>query len=114
MATKTTTERGLGWEHQKNAERLLRNHIDGTPCWWCAEPMYRDAEQNFDGKTLNADHSVARAHGGTKADQLLHDKCNKARGKGDRDHLRPALTGMPVEDGATAEAALGTRVMPWP
>jgi hypothetical protein len=46
---------------------------------------------------LDGDHSVARSHGGTVADRLLHSECNRARGDGSRDHLRPAITGKPDE-----------------
>lgn len=53
--------------------------------------MYRDAGRNVDGDVLAADHSTSLAHGGTRADRLLHGRCNKARGAGDRDHERPAL-----------------------
>ncbi|EEI18046.1 hypothetical protein HMPREF0298_0162 [Corynebacterium lipophiloflavum DSM 44291] len=36
MSTKpSTTARGYGWRHQKQRDRLLYNHQDGTPCWWC-------------------------------------------------------------------------------
>lgn len=55
--------------------------------------MHRDPTKNWDGKALHADHTKARATGGTRADRLLCDTCNKQRGTGDRDHLRPALTG---------------------
>jgi 5-methylcytosine-specific restriction endonuclease McrA len=81
---RTTTERGLGYDHQRQRARLLRLHRDGTPCWWCGQPMYRSQD-------LAADHTVSRAHGGTKADRLLHSLCNKARGDGTRDDQRPAL-----------------------
>lgn len=54
--------------------------------------MFRDAARNHDGNVLAADHIQARARGGTHAGRLLHSKCNKERGAGDRDHLRPALT----------------------
>ncbi|MCZ1075076.1 hypothetical protein [Rhodococcus sp. A5(2022)] len=99
---KTTTQKGLGWAHQQQRTRLLRRHIDGAPCWWCGRPMFRDADRNFDGKPLAADHSHARAHGGTVADRMLHSKCNSDRQDGSRDHERPAVTGEPfapaVED----------------
>lgn len=97
---RNTTQRGLGWTHQKQRARLLTKHTDRTVCWWCGEPMYRDPKRNPDydprstdpdnGK-LAADHSHARAHGGTHADRLLHGRCNKERGDGSRDHQRPAL-----------------------
>lgn len=106
-STKTTTQRGLGWEHQKQREKLLRAHVEGTPCWWCGEPMHL-------AQGLAADHSHARAHGGTKADRLLHGLCNKQRGDGSKDDLRPAVTGKPLEQAQADQAALGVRVMPWP
>lgn len=62
--------------------------------------MYRDHTRNWDYEPgsrdpgngrLAADHTHARANGGTLADRLLHGKCNKQRGKGDRDHMRPAI-----------------------
>ena len=81
----STTERGLGWRHQQQRERLLRMHRDGTPCWWCGEPMYRS-------QALDADHGVARANGGTLADRLLHSKCNRSRKSGTRDDERPAVS----------------------
>ncbi len=28
----SSAARGLGDEHRRNRERMLRNHIDGTPC----------------------------------------------------------------------------------
>ncbi|HEY9315801.1 hypothetical protein [Williamsia sp.] len=96
MAAKSTTARGLGWKHQKQRVRLLAQHRDGTLCWWCGCPMYRDPELNPDGNPLNADHSHTRADAAktghaTEADRLMHDKCNKERGDGSRDHQRPAL-----------------------
>lgn len=123
MVAKTTTERGLGWDHQKQRERLIRAHVDGTPCWWCMRPMFRDRVHNWDhdpaspdpsSGSLAADHSHARAHGGLKADRLLHGKCNKERGDGSRDHLRPAVTGKPIAQARNDQEALGVRVMPWP
>lgn len=114
MPPKTTTERGLGWDHRKQRERLLRNHVDGTVCWWCARPMYREAAKNWDGKPLEADHSLARSHGGTKADRLLCSTCNRQRQDGRNDHLRPAVTGMAVAEYRAIDEQLGVRLMPWP
>ncbi|MGW6699628.1 hypothetical protein [Nocardia sp. NPDC055049] len=83
---RTTTQKGLGWAHQQRRKALLDVLRDGETCWWCGEPMYRV-------QALAADHSKARAHHDhTEADRLLHDVCNKERGDGSRDHLRPALT----------------------
>lgn len=118
-AAKTTTQRGLGWQHQKQRERLLRQHVDGTPCWWCGLPMWRDKDRNWDGKVLAADHTLSRAFASvqgvsSKADRLLHSICNKRRGDGSRDDQRPALTGDPLQALTVEEKALGHRAMPWP
>lgn len=98
QATATTvqpniTDLGLGWKHQRQRKRLLARLKDGEPCWWCGKPMYRDAKNNFDAAPLEADHSQARRDHGTKhlADRLLHRRCNRQRGAGDRDHERPAI-----------------------
>lgn len=88
---RNTTQRGLGWKHQKQRARLLARHVDGTPCWWCGKPMYRNAAHNWDRNALHGDHTKARSAGGTTTDRLLHDVCNKRRGDGSRDSERPAL-----------------------
>ncbi|WJJ10806.1 hypothetical protein P9990_19835 [Prescottella equi] len=119
---RTTTQKGLGWQHQKDRDALLRAHVDGTPCWWCGLPMYRDRTENWDHNptsndrasgSLAADHSRARADGGTKADRLLHGICNKQRQAGSRDHLRPAVTGQHPSE-PIPEDQLGIRLIPWP
>jgi hypothetical protein len=95
---RTTTERGLGWDHQRTKRRLLAAHIDGSPCPCLdtgdcgpacpcraaghALPMYREPTLNPDGRPLEADHTLARAHGGTRADRLLLSTCNRSRGVG--------------------------------
>lgn len=84
----TTTEKGLGWQHQKQRERLLRMHRDGDGCWWCGEPMYRS-------QSLDADHEDARVNGGSVASRLLHASCNRSRKDGARDEQRPAVAGAP-------------------
>ncbi|GJJ23715.1 hypothetical protein [Mycolicibacterium mageritense] len=92
---KSTTQKGLGYDHQVHRDRLLLKHVDGKPCWWCGRKMFRDPSRNFDGKALNADHERSRAVYGTAgnaANRLLHDTCNKQRQDGSRDDQRPALT----------------------
>lgn len=96
----TTTQKNLGWAHQQQVRRLFARHVDGTPCP-CLDlddcgpgcpcraaghglPMYRDPDRNVDGRTLQADHTVARSQGGTKADRLLLATCNGSRGDGNR------------------------------
>lgn len=73
----TTTQRGLGWEHQKQRKRLLAKHRDGDLCDYCGEPMYKS-------QPLQADHTQPRSLGGTVADRLLHAWCNESRGNGTR------------------------------
>lgn len=107
---RTTTQRGLGYRHRKQRDYLISVHVDGTACWWCGEPMYRDPDRNPDGRPLSADHTVPRSKGGTLADRLLHWQCNTDRGDGDRDDHRPALTGATV----TVNHDLGVLQMAWP
>lgn len=110
QSSKTTTQRGLGYTHQQHRAGLIRRHTDGTPCWWCELPMFKRAEGNWDSRPLAADHTIARALGGTRADRLLHWTCNAQRGDGSRDHQRPALTGHTL----TEPVAQGERLaMDW-
>ncbi|GFK19286.1 hypothetical protein KbCgl_18580 [Corynebacterium glutamicum] len=89
---KSTTERGYGWQHQQARESLLRKHKDGSLCWWCGKPMYKDKTKNFDGKALARDHLEAEgARRGSHLDRLLHFTCNSQRQDGSNDHLRPAI-----------------------
>src|SRR3954449_12809720 len=48
------------------------------------ETMYRNPNLNVDGVPLEADHTLARAHGGKHADRLLLRACNRSRGDGTR------------------------------
>lgn len=97
----TTTERGLGWEHQKQRRRLLTRHTDGTPCEHCRQPMYR-------AQALQADHETPRSLGGKRADRLLHAWCNESRGNGTR---IPASEGAALRDTVTSRDWL-TRTTP--
>ena len=70
------TDRGYDRKHQIQRERLKYNHVDGTPCDICGQPMYRDKERNPDHATLEADH---REGDKTQlAYRLLHRHCNRA------------------------------------
>lgn len=106
MSRRTAHERGLGAAHQRRRTALINAHRDGTPCWWCGAPMYREPTHNPDREPLHADHSTARAHGGTRADRLLHARCNRERRTGEHDALRPAVTGRPLRD-TLADIAAG-------
>ena len=100
---KSTTERGYGWKHQKQRERLLRAHKDGAPCWWCGKPMYLDKSKNWDGKSLAADHPEPNgARKGLPAKRLLHHNCNSQAKEHNSDHLRPALTAKQPAQSSTS------------
>ena len=91
---KRTTERGYGWKHQKQRERLLRAHKDGAPCSHCGKPMYRDPARNFDGAPLEAQHADALANHADKqraplASELMHRFCNRSLGDGTREVTPP-------------------------
>lgn len=95
-------ERGYGYAHVKARDALLRDLVDGTPCYWCELDLFRNPESNWDKSPLAADHSDERAADGGKADRLLHLRCNSQRQDGSRDDERPAVTGIPPwEWGAT-------------
>lgn len=98
---RTTTQRGLGHDHQKQRERLLSRLKDGDLCEWCSQPMTRDME-------LDADHSLARSRGGKRADRLLHAACNRSRGAGERD----PETGQPTQPAGVADRAKYC-LLPW-
>ncbi|WP_319456891.1 MULTISPECIES: hypothetical protein [unclassified Mycobacterium] len=107
---KSTTQKGLGYDHQVHRDRLLLRHVDGTPCWWDGRPMYREPSRNWDGKPLHAEHSKSRSIYGTagnQADRLMHDTCNKQRGDGSRDDQRPALNPELLTELDTSRELLG-------
>jgi 5-methylcytosine-specific restriction protein A len=69
----TTTERGLGWDHQQVREQLLAN---ATVCAVCGLPPTTDAP-------LTAGHITARIHGGSNDPsnyQPEHGSCNYSKG----------------------------------
>jgi 5-methylcytosine-specific restriction protein A len=69
----TTTQRGLGHDHQ-----LLRRQVlsEEFVCWICGKPAQR-------GDPLTADHLVSRARGGDNMRsnyRAAHLSCNSRRG----------------------------------
>jgi hypothetical protein len=71
---RTTTQQGLGWEHQKARARALREMQEGEPCPFCAEPMSKD-------EPLDYDHVIPRSQGGTDGPRRLsHASCNRQAG----------------------------------
>lgn len=113
----TTTQKGLGHDHQTNRARLLTRHPDGRPCWWCGKPMYRDPKRNHDGHPLEAHHSQSRSrfgYGKTRADMLLHKICNIQCGDGTHDDQRPTNPNRTDVDLTQPETDLGTLAIGWP
>lgn len=69
----STTQRGLGWEHQRLRARLLP-HAYGTPCPLCGRAMLK-------GQDLDLDHATPRALGGGLAGaRIVHRHCNRSHG----------------------------------
>lgn len=95
-------QRGLGRAHRSQRSSLLARMTDGSPCPCddtCGQacpcrphraatghglPRYRDPRRNVDGMPLEADHTLARSQGGTRADRLLLATCNRSRQDGTR------------------------------
>lgn len=71
---KTTTQQGLGWSHQKARAKALRDMQEGEPCPFCALPMFREQD-------LDYDHEIPRSQGGTDGPRRLsHSPCNRQAG----------------------------------
>ncbi|APQ42468.1 hypothetical protein [Pasteurella phage PMP-GADVASU-IND] len=64
-----------GRDHQRARARLRHNLVDGTLCEYCGRPMFRNAEDNFDGRTVEADH--INADTSRPPGRLIHHKCNR-------------------------------------
>lgn len=71
------TNRNLayGSHHKRRREALLYKLTPGTECEYCAEPMYREAEKNFDQAPLELDHENADTT--QLGNRLLHRRCNR-------------------------------------
>lgn len=119
----TPAARGYDDSHRERARQLRANHVDGTLCWWCLLPMFRDRTKNHDYEAnavrsdgqpdltsgvLHADHPEGK-DGGKLPERLMHGLCNKQRGNGTRDDQRPALQHV-----AATENPLGNLTMGWP
>lgn len=68
----TTTERGLGYTHQRRRRQLLPLAY-GTPCPICGNLMVK-------GQALDLDHTLPRSRGGVHGDRITHATCNRSRG----------------------------------
>lgn len=68
-ARANTTQRGYGATHQAARRVALAQHVDGTLCPHCGEPMYRT-------QRLDLDHTDDR----TAYRGLAHTRCNARAG----------------------------------
>jgi hypothetical protein len=73
---RTTTQRGLGYTHQRQAAA----QIAAVP--WCEDCGHTGSPDN----PLTGEHGTARVHGGTQVDRTLCRRCNSARGSKIRRH----------------------------
>jgi 5-methylcytosine-specific restriction endonuclease McrA len=72
---RTTTEKGLGWQHQQLRKALLAALVPGSRCPRCGEPMWPHFQD------LDLDHAVPRVHGGGNGPRrLAHASCNRRHG----------------------------------
>jgi hypothetical protein len=68
-----TTDRGLGHDHRKRRAQLPP--ANGQPCPYCRQPMWST-------QRLDADHTRARAVGGTDSPlRWAHASCNRRAGQ---------------------------------
>jgi hypothetical protein len=70
----TTTQRGLGYKHQADKRRLLRELRPGQPCPRCGAPMWPH-------QALDRGHTTERTFGGVNSPgRLEHASCNRSAG----------------------------------
>jgi hypothetical protein len=67
----STTNKGLGWSHQKARAAMPPPH--GDPCPFCCQPMWPH-------QRLHADHPTARVLGGGDTLRWAHGRCNESAG----------------------------------
>jgi len=72
----TTTQRGLGYAHQKTRKQAIAALRDGDPCARCGQPMYRSQS-----RLLDLDDFPGRAYGGPQVKRLSHRSCNRRAGQ---------------------------------
>jgi hypothetical protein len=78
MVRLTTTQRGLGYDHQLDRKRQLAALRDGDPCPRCGGPMFR-------GQYLDLDDFPGRIFGGPQVKLLAHRYCNRRAGSRQRE-----------------------------
>ncbi len=79
----TTTQRGLGADHQALRRQKLKVLVDGTPCRRCALPMVHP-DHCCHGRCfycrLDLGHHTDRVLGGQGPRELEHEHCNRSAG----------------------------------
>lgn len=115
-AARLSRNKAYGRQHRQQRERLLARHVDGSPCPYCREPMYRDPAANHDGAPLEADHSTSRASGNVfgHADVLCCRTCNRRKGDMTPDEFRALLASEAGGSLARVPCPSDLRLMPWP
>ena len=82
---RSTTDRGYGWKHQQARSRLIAEHVDGTSCPFCNEPMHLT-------QPLDVDHSNPESRlMGEPGDRLAHRSCNRRDGAARTPRPRPRI-----------------------
>jgi hypothetical protein len=96
----TTTQRGLGAEHQALRKHKLAVLVDGTPCRRCGHPMYHPTRCRYCNRrgcffcTLDLGHP---------------DDAPRVLTQGGADHTRPSVGGRELEHRHCNRSA-GTRL----
>lgn len=99
-------------KHKRARERLRFNLVDGTLCEYCGRPMYRNGADNFDRRTVQADHLDAELSNEPK--RLIHAACNRAIVNGWVQHGPGwySTHGLPQPEGDISEVGAG-KELPW-
>ena len=88
LTRRTTTERGLGSEHQRE-KRVQKRDLSarpGLPCPRCGGPMYATPEQAAAAglprrlRYIDLDDFPGRIYGGVQVKLLAHRYCNRSAG----------------------------------
>lgn len=77
MPNRNTTDRGLGYTHQKRRRQLLPAALN-TPCPAATSP--RCTGLMTDPRRMDLDHTIPRALGGTHGDRIICSPCNRSAG----------------------------------
>ena len=85
---RTTTQRGLGADHQRQRAALLPLFV-GTPCPCRGCPRHRGpCGTVLTARNMDFDHATPRVLGGARATRFLCRRCNRSRGAALGNRLR--------------------------